>query len=65
MEEVRGVSKSVETQRLALLAALGLAEELYRERGAREKLRRRVREKTDRLLADLDRLEETLDGEGG
>jgi len=65
MEEVRGVSKSVETQRLALLAALGLAEELYRERGAREKLRRRVREKTDRLLADLDRLEATLETDGG
>ena len=57
MEQVRQVSKSVETQRLALLTALGLAEELCRERHAREKLRRKVREKTDRLLAEIDRIQ--------
>jgi cell division protein ZapA (FtsZ GTPase activity inhibitor) len=64
LEQVRQVSKSVETQRLALLAALGLAEELCRERQARERLRRQVREKTDRLLGDLDRLQVEVESRG-
>ena len=60
LQEVRGASRSSETQRQALLAALSLAGELLSEREARRNLRKQVREKTGVMLKALDRAQEQI-----
>lgn len=52
--EARGAAP--QTHRLALLAALNLAEELFREREARARLRDRARSVVRTVLAELSRL---------
>jgi cell division protein ZapA len=52
--EARGASP--QSHRLALLAALNLTEELFREREARARLRTRTRAATRTILAELARL---------
>jgi cell division protein ZapA len=48
--EVQRSSKQVVTHQVAILAALQIADELFRERRGRAELRRRVRERSQRLL---------------
>jgi cell division protein ZapA len=56
LEEVRDSSKRVQTDQIALLAALNIAEELFRERQKSAALRRRVRERSVKLLAAIDQV---------
>ena len=56
LEEVRDSSKRVQTDQIALLAALNIAEELFRERQKSAALRRRVRERSVRLLNAIDQI---------
>jgi cell division protein ZapA len=55
LREVQKHTRTADTQTLAVLAALQIAEELHRERGDHAELRRRVREKSRTLLQLLER----------
>jgi cell division protein ZapA len=55
MRTVQAHGRAVDTQQVALLVALQLAEELQRERAATAELKRRVRDKSRALLAQLAR----------
>jgi cell division protein ZapA len=46
-----------QTHRIALLAALNLAEELFRERDARVRLREKAKERSRNMLSQLSRLQ--------
>jgi cell division protein ZapA len=50
LEELRGVARALPPERLAILAALNLADELLRERAASRRLRAEVRKRTEALL---------------
>jgi cell division protein ZapA len=54
LDEVRDPARRAQTDQLALLAALNIAEELFRERQKSERLRRRVRERSMKLLGTID-----------
>lgn len=54
LETIRDVSRRVQTDQIALLAALNLAEELFAERDRRKTLKRSVRDRSMRLLESLD-----------
>jgi len=54
IDELKRNSKVVATQKLAILAALNIADELFRERRKRSELESRVRQKSRSLLAFLD-----------
>lgn len=60
MEEVRASGRHATTQSLALLAAMNIADELYRLREHQAKLKRQVRERSERILRYLDREAELL-----
>jgi cell division protein ZapA len=57
IDEVRSSQRVVPTQKLAILAALNIADELFQERTKQKDLKRRIREKSKRLLSFLDREE--------
>ncbi len=61
LEAIRGETKRVQIDHIALLTALNLAEELFEERDRNERLRRKVRERSVRLLASIDELARGLD----
>ena len=61
LETIRDGTKKVHTDQIALLAALNLAEELFMERDRCERLRRKVRERSVRLLASIDAVSRELD----
>jgi len=54
MREAAGVGGVMGADRIAVLVALNLADELLRERGARQEDRDLVRERTGRIIAILD-----------
>jgi cell division protein ZapA len=55
--EVRSSTRAVSTQAVALLAALNLADELQQLRDSQRELKRRVRERSERILRYLDTAE--------
>lgn len=61
LEAIRSETKRVQIDHIALLTALNLAEELFEERDRNERLRRKVRERSVRLLASIDELARGLD----
>lgn len=54
LDEVKRATRMQTTQSLALLAALNIADELYQLRESHENLKRRVREKSKRILRSLE-----------
>jgi cell division protein ZapA len=54
MEQAGAGGKVVSTQKLAALAAMSLADELFQLRDAHDRLVREVRERSRRILATLD-----------
>ena len=56
LQEVGQSSRAVPTQKLLVLAALTIADELFSERRKRAELKRRVKEKSQEVLAYLDRV---------
>jgi len=50
MKELQRQTRTADTQSLAVLAALQITEELFKERRACAELRKRVREKSNALL---------------
>lgn len=58
IEEVRSTSRPVQTQKLAILAALNVADELFRERREASELKGRVKDKAKRVLAYLEKEEQ-------
>lgn len=61
LEEVRTSSRRIQTDQIALLALLNVAEELFRERQNGRALRRRVRERSRKLLGAIDTIARELD----
>lgn len=61
LETIREGSKRVQVEQIALLAALNIAEELFEERDRSDRLRRKVRERSVRLLASIDAVSRDLD----
>ncbi len=55
VREVQKATRSPDTQALAVLAALQVAEELFTERRANAELKKKIREKSQTLLALLER----------
>lgn len=55
MRAAQAHGRAVDTQQVALLVALQLAEELHRERAATAELKRKIRDKSRALLAQLAR----------
>jgi cell division protein ZapA len=55
IEEVQFSSRPVTAPSLAVLAALNIADDLFRERQQRQELRRRIRDKSKAVLAYLDK----------
>ena len=55
IEELKSAGSTATTQSLALLAALNIADELYRLRESQRQLKQQVREKSERILRYLDR----------
>jgi cell division protein ZapA len=55
ISEVQNASRPASSQSLAVLAALNIADELFRERRARAELRRKIKERSRALLAHMDR----------
>lgn len=64
LEEVRDSSRRVQTDQIALLAALNIAEELFRERQNSQGLRRRVRERSVKLLGAIDSIAREVEQAG-
>lgn len=54
IEELRASGRSMTTQSLALLAAMNVADELFRLREQQRSLKRQVREKSERILRYID-----------
>jgi cell division protein ZapA len=54
IDQARAGGKVVPTQKLALLAAMSLADELFQLRNERSRLVREVRERSRRILRHLD-----------
>lgn len=61
LEEVRDASRRIQTDQIALLALLNVAEELFREKQKGQTLRRRVRERSRKLLGAIDTIAHELD----
>jgi cell division protein ZapA (FtsZ GTPase activity inhibitor) len=55
IEEVQSTSRPASMQSLAVLAALNIAGELFRERQRRQSLKAKVRERSSAVLALLDK----------
>lgn len=61
LEEVRDGSRRVQTDQIALLALLNVADELFREKQNSAALRRRVRERSVKLLGAIDSISRQLE----
>lgn len=61
LEMVRDASRRVQTDQIALLAALNIAEELFIERDRRRGLERSVRDRSMRLLDAIDAVSREID----
>ena len=57
IEEVRSAARPVSTQKLVMLAALNIADELFQERLKYAELKRSVREKSKLVLSYLEKEE--------
>jgi cell division protein ZapA len=55
IREVQKASKTPDTQAVAVLTALQIADELFKERRGTSELRKRIREKSQSLLDYLER----------
>ncbi len=55
MRSVQTHGRAVDTQKVVMLVAMQLAEELHRERAASAELKRKIRDKGRALLAELAR----------
>lgn len=55
LKDIQKQTRTADTQSLAILAALQIAEELFGEREAMAELKRRIREKSETLLQFLER----------
>ena len=55
MDEVRAATRTVATHNLALLAAMNIADDLFRNRRMAKEFRQRVREKSRSVLEILDK----------
>jgi cell division protein ZapA len=60
LHEIKRATGRVETEQIALLAALDLADALFRERQDREALKSSIKEASTRLLNAIDALAEEL-----
>ena len=60
IEEVRSTQRVVPTQKLVVLAALTIADALFKERREQAELKQRVRERSKSLLAYLEREERRI-----
>ncbi len=63
LEEIRDTSKRVQADQIALLAALNIAEELFEERQKNRSLRRKVRDRSLKLLGAIDAMAQDLEPE--
>jgi cell division protein ZapA len=54
LSDARQSGRTITTQSLALLAAMSIADELHQLRASHEALKRKVREKSKRILRSLD-----------
>jgi len=54
IDEIKATGKTATTQSLALMAAMSIADELHELREEQRQLKRRVREKTNRILNYLE-----------
>jgi cell division protein ZapA len=63
LETIRESSKRVQTDQIALLAALNIAEELFDERREVSRLRKGVRERARALLERIDDVANEVDAE--
>lgn len=61
LETIRDASRRVQTDQIALLAALNIAEELFSERDRRRSLKRSVRDRSMRLLDALDSISKEVE----
>jgi cell division protein ZapA len=55
VEEVRSSSRTIATHNLALLAAMNIADDLFRSRRVSKEFRQRVRDKSRRVLEILEK----------
>ncbi len=60
IDELKGTGRTMSTQSLALLAAMNIADELHQAQASEAALKRRVREKSQRILRYLDREAELI-----
>jgi len=65
LETVRDASRRVQTDQIALLAALNIAEELFTERDRRRGIQRSVRDRSMRLLDAIDAVSKEIDAAPG
>lgn len=61
LETIRDASRRVQTDQIALLAALNIAEELFDERDRRRSLKRSVRDRSMRMLDALDSISKEME----
>jgi cell division protein ZapA len=61
LREAREMSQPAPTQKLTVLAAMNIADELFQERQKRGRIERQVRGSSRRLLTLLERAERSLD----
>ena len=61
LEEIKDSSKRIQTDQIALLAALNIAEELFEERLKNRSLRRKVRDRSLKLLHAIDAMSRDLE----
>ncbi len=62
VDSIREGTRRAQSDQIALLAALNLAEELFAEREKNERLKRLVRERSIRMLASIDAIARDLEG---
>jgi cell division protein ZapA (FtsZ GTPase activity inhibitor) len=61
LEEAKDAARRAQPDQIALLALLNVAEELFREKQKSEKMRRRVRERSVKLLGAIDEVAQAYD----
>lgn len=64
LDEAKESARRALPDQVALLALLNVAEELFREKQKSEKLRRRVRERSVKLLGAIDEVAQAFDARG-
>ena len=61
LDQIQQATGRVETGQIALLAALDIADDLFRQKGCDERLRREVESRGNALLGAIDRIQSELD----